>query len=372
MAKRKKKNTNNESRVFPLLVYKYFFENPKLNGQAFHEIFTAILESCDYDMTLVKIVLDLNGIDLNFGGTYSGLDELMIISNDWIKYKQEYKINGDFAYTIMNMQNSLDFDMSFLRNTPFRTFFLNLEDMDYYIHNGAKLYGAYVYSAASKILKEDFENLSILINDNMSDDELMMYKAKLKSIQNYWINGHPDFLGDYDNFEIVLLYQDIDNPNDIYSFEYFTAPYREKVENTNGYLASDFLKNSINSIKSKEFKEKDSQLLNLVVALVDYINSFKADVLPNQESEKYYKKSDKIKTTSVRKWDVGYRVIKEYNRRLSESINTNHTGTSKRPHIRKAHWHTYHKNREKVLLWIPPIFINCNNSEDLPVVAREI
>ena len=51
-----------------------------------------------------------------------------------------------------------------------------------------------------------------------------------------------------------------------------------------------------------------------------------------------------------------------------------------RPHIRRAHWHTYwvgpmdevYPKRKTILKWLPPIPVNVTDVEKLPVVVREV
>lgn len=79
-----------------------------------------------------------------------------------------------------------------------------------------------------------------------------------------------------------------------------------------------------------------------------------------------------------RVWECGYR-IGPVIRKAQESRSKEHGGThaSPRPHIRRAHWHSFwtgpkatvaqpRTNRELVLRWLPPITVNVD--DDLPVV----
>lgn len=77
-------------------------------------------------------------------------------------------------------------------------------------------------------------------------------------------------------------------------------------------------------------------------------------------------------------WPVGERVgaalRSGYAAANSTGIDT-HTGP--RPHIRRAHWHTYWTgprdgNQKPVLKWLPPIPINVENVDDLPAVVRDV
>ena len=51
------------------------------------------------------------------------------------------------------------------------------------------------------------------------------------------------------------------------------------------------------------------------------------------------------------------------------------TGASKRPHIRRAHWHTYRVGVGKantILKWIHPLAINADDGSDMPVTTRKV
>lgn len=58
-----------------------------------------------------------------------------------------------------------------------------------------------------------------------------------------------------------------------------------------------------------------------------------------------------------------------------EATDPTGTGVSKRPHIRRAHWHTYRVGVGKantILKWIHPLAINADNGSDMPVTTRKV
>lgn len=58
-----------------------------------------------------------------------------------------------------------------------------------------------------------------------------------------------------------------------------------------------------------------------------------------------------------------------------EATESTGTGPTKRPHIRRAHWHTYRVGPERVstiLKWIHPLAINADNGSDMPVTIRKV
>ena len=76
-------------------------------------------------------------------------------------------------------------------------------------------------------------------------------------------------------------------------------------------------------------------------------------------------------------WDVGFRIgaaIHNYNKyvKLNES-ETSGTGSKKRPHVRKAHWHRYKTKDGYILKWLHPIFVNEKfaDSDNMPVTFHK-
>lgn len=86
------------------------------------------------------------------------------------------------------------------------------------------------------------------------------------------------------------------------------------------------------------------------------------------------------KPSNARQWAVGYRIGAKLRKVAGERDHAGWTGTGspKRPHIRRAHWHSFwrgprHGPREIVIHWLPPIPINCDFAdEDLPGVVRPV
>lgn len=105
--------------------------------------------------------------------------------------------------------------------------------------------------------------------------------------------------------------------------------------------------------------------LRTALLLAAYISSEKPDITENEVQKTFYRPSGKLKTSAVRKWDIGVRYATEVRRRLTETSDTNRphgTGKSPRPHIRKAHWHIYRigpGRKETKVLWLAPIEVNC-------------
>ncbi|BCO09295.1 hypothetical protein GF1_16710 [Desulfolithobacter dissulfuricans] len=83
--------------------------------------------------------------------------------------------------------------------------------------------------------------------------------------------------------------------------------------------------------------------------------------------------------TAPRIWDVGVRIGSALRRAEQAGDKSNSAGTGsgakKRPHVRRAHWHTYlvGKGRvNRVLKWIPPVPVGVSDDRDLPTVIKPV
>lgn len=121
------------------------------------------------------------------------------------------------------------------------------------------------------------------------------------------------------------------------------------------------------------------------VSLLLYLCSQNADITCNGKEEFPAKpkpvktrKGDRLFVPSMPKiWDVGYRVGAEIRR--AETMQREWQGgthNTPRPHIRRAHWHTFLTGKgrsEQVLKWVPPTLVNMSGSDiSMPVVERTI
>ncbi len=119
--------------------------------------------------------------------------------------------------------------------------------------------------------------------------------------------------------------------------------------------------------------------LNLLL----YLCSDNAD-LPDIHSYRRGRKSERLMAADAPSvWDVGIRVgaaIRKYcDKEEAESVpGTDRQHGSPRPHIRRAHWHSFwagkkavSDERKLVLHWLPPVPVNVDENE-LPAVIRPV
>lgn len=79
----------------------------------------------------------------------------------------------------------------------------------------------------------------------------------------------------------------------------------------------------------------------------------------------------------TRQWDVGVRIGSALRRSQSRATTAPSDGThaSPRPHIRRAHWHTYlvgAGRTERRLKWLPPMAVNIDDPDALPVTIKPV
>lgn len=131
---------------------------------------------------------------------------------------------------------------------------------------------------------------------------------------------------------------------------------------------------------AKQFEE-----MPILLQLVLYICSINAEVKESDTQKNVYRKPAtfqqiKDKRREVRLWECGQKTG-EIIRRFKVSSANNHssvstgTGSPKRPHSRRAHYHHYwvgprdSEERRLILKWLPPTFINAHMSDDnLPTI----
>lgn len=84
----------------------------------------------------------------------------------------------------------------------------------------------------------------------------------------------------------------------------------------------------------------------------------------------------------IKKWDVGFRIgaqIRTFQAGEDAQGEATGTGFSMRPHVRKAHWHSFWtgprdqlERRRKKVRWLPPIPVNVDGSESLVPTAHKV
>lgn len=132
---------------------------------------------------------------------------------------------------------------------------------------------------------------------------------------------------------------------------------------------NDFGNKIISDIQQdKSFIEDYKIRISRDIQLILYLCASNADIEENPDQNKIYKFNHGIikdKYREIKIYDVGYKLFNEEIDTLEEvekEPKKHSKGTSKSPHIRKAHWHHYwvgkDNNKSKILKWLHPMFIN--------------
>lgn len=134
---------------------------------------------------------------------------------------------------------------------------------------------------------------------------------------------------------------------------------------------------SPNSVTTKTSK--------LITQLLLYLCASNADVQERRPTTTQTKKTSKTTDKRpVRHWDVGIRVGATIKRNRSYAAKTQHKGgehkqhARPRPHLRRGHWSHFwtgkrdSADRERILKWIEPVYINADSPDDLPTTIHRV
>lgn len=123
---------------------------------------------------------------------------------------------------------------------------------------------------------------------------------------------------------------------------------------------------------------------NGIIQLLLYLCAANADIKERRPSTTTAKKTSKTTDKRpVRHWDVGVRVGATIKRNRSYTVRTTQSADHKqharpRPHLRRGHWAHFwtgkrdSADRERVLKWIEPVYINANTPDDLPTTIHKV
>lgn len=148
--------------------------------------------------------------------------------------------------------------------------------------------------------------------------------------------------------------------------------------------------NELDKSKQQAFAEQVSPLLSMVIYLCCQnaeINS--GDRVPSMPKPTRTKKGLRhFPPNKPTTWDVGVRIGAALRKAYQAQSHDNGDGThaSPRPHIRRAHWHGFRSGPRKLpggnvvplhdrafeLKWLPPIAVNLESPDDLPVTLHPI
>lgn len=163
-----------------------------------------------------------------------------------------------------------------------------------------------------------------------------------------------------------------------YSDAFWLTPEMFTTEKGMSYFDYDLCHDSINtsdSYKTQWFLGGLSNFRLFLLQFLMYLSSKEPDIAESQDTVNTYRPSEIVrnKYSEIQKWDVGVRYgakIRCFNKQKMQQPGLCHAenkSSTKRPHMRKAHWERYHTGKGRVNLttkWKEPVFIN-GDSDDI-------
>lgn len=245
----------------------------------------------------------------------------------WMKSMQSYSISKELAADLFSMDD-LSFPISEL-HLPFPVIYLDLEPLQepFAGQGRGRLLGLYI------MVDE------VPYGENMFVSFCSIVVLGLDSSNNYFYGG--------------------------VAFDYYPAHMEKSLEETL-------------EMQTKNLPEQ-KKYLQWALLFAAYLSSKEPEIVENENQKRIFHPSEKPKYSAVRKWDVGVRYMKErqnlYHQRETGNKETGKRN-SPRPHMRKAHWHTYRigpGKKERMVRWIPPVTVGLEKgrNEELPVTIRK-
>lgn len=314
----KRKNTNEE--YLPIRFIKNMIENP--DAPYFADV-------ADCDKHYAELA-DVSRYGVK-GSQRLHFSRTAFVAADWTKYKQAYKITPELAKDLLGMDD-LSFPAGKIK-MPFRTVYFDLSDLR-----------------------------MTSTGDGISNTA----HAFIEGI--FLTYGKVPFEGEETGFAGFVVLTGVPETKELlFGGVSFAVDDADDSQTLNDLIEA--------NAGMPEIK----QALKTALLLAAYISSEKPDITENEVQKTFYRPSEKLKTSAVRKWDIGVRYATEVRRRLAETSDASRphgTGKSPRPHIRKAHWHIYRigpGRKETKVLWLAPIEVNCRigkEKAETPAVVR--
>ena len=287
----------------------------------------------DYIFDPDKIIRDNSNKDYDFSATPQGeivasyLDTAYVLRK-FLKNKQVYSIHPTLADSLAET-NISGFYPNILDNLPFKTFYIDMTNIEYY-YNESLFLGVFV-----NIIKDT----NAVDETGNSVTQYLMHMVFITSPHSFcWCRfvyyGDQGKVSLKDGFSRGSVIEDMGDW--IPSF----------IVNTVAYIASN---NAEMAVISRPHKHNRKQRFNPRKALLE---------------------------NTITNWNVGYvigpkieKALKDYE---SEEIGTH---ASPRPHIRGGHWHHYWtgpKSGEQTLIvhWINETLVNCDSIEEVAITER--
>lgn len=256
---------------------------------------------------------------------------LLLTLSKWRNHKIVYKIDNDFEKELMKTTGQVKIPYKFLEKLENKCFYIELPKDSYF----NELHGMFVN--ITRFLDKWLIGVNRVTNDTVV---YHFFIAMGKFVRGFGTEEYVD-----------------NNGEKGFIFNGEIEDWTHKDNNIPVYKEAD------------RINEKLVDCNRFVLQFITYLCAENADIKISDESKSTYHPSATIKDkySEILKYDVGYnfgKIFREYKKR---KVNSYPTGISKRPHIRKAHWHTFYKGKgktETVIHWLSEIFVNANCIEE--------
>ncbi len=198
-------------------------------------------------------------------------------------------------------------------------------------------------------------------------------------------------LGKQNNLQLVMLLRDCDFTRE--SYPEFQPSHDVHIYSLplGNHPVSDLMRMHYNEDESgdrysgfdKDIKAILEHQVSCMLSLLLYLCSEQPEIdnwtPPTPKAKFFGNKQWLIAAKEAKNWDVGLRIgatLDLSSKQDREREIEGGTGTTVRPHIRRAHWHSFWvgKRGEQTLSlrWLPPISVNTDGAENLPAVIRPV
>lgn len=254
----------------------------------------------------------------------------------WKNHKIVYEPDYDFSKALLDT-NRLRVYPDIIKHLPFNTFYLDFSKNRLFLYEG--------FFVQVKVYDTGAIRVSSLPTEN--------------------------------NYSYIPVHEYEKEPT-AYSDAFWLKPVTFEIENDMRYFDYDLcrdLMNTSDSYKTQWFIGGLSNFRLFLLQFLMYLSSKEPDITESPDTVNTYKPSEIVRNrySEVQKWDVGVRYganIRSFNQQRMQKqdlYSINNKSSSKRPHMRKAHWERYHTGKGRINLttkWKEPVFIN-GDSEDI-------
>ena len=251
-------------------------------------------------------------------------DYFFLISK-WLLYKTVYRFDKSFLDVLTDTED-MEFHAQSLQRLPVKSFLIASDDKDHL--------GYFVYT----------ETVNVNINGDIVNDTLFLVADVLDVIDDKLkMREHTLWI-------------------------------------SNGQRLSVALEEWMRDKNCIEFYNETYRTMKMAIQVAYYLSAQNAVIKEVKNPKSKRPRRPNGKPMNLRQWEVGYRISTPFlAKELSLSDTTSmtdeaSTGTSPRPHIRRAHWHHFWAGPGKtklVVKWLEPVWVN-GKPEDIVAVEHRV